>query len=67
MDQLTNFLNKLEDKNADVPWLVLVLYCVNKDDPIFRKDYAYRRPKKFTDIDTIPVISNNAAFFDNLP
>jgi len=67
IDKLMSLLNKLEKRDADHKWLVQVLYCVNKDDPIFFKSYAYRKPKKSTDINTIPIISNHMGFFDNLP
>ena len=67
LEALNATIELIENKLADLPWLVIVLHVLDNKHAIFGKDYFYIRPARIATLYTLPSISNEDGFFDGLP
>ena len=64
--QFTLLQERLKKKKANKEWLIDILWCLDKEHPIFEKDYVYRRPRD-NSLEFMQLIPNENQFFDGLP
>ena len=56
----------LKRRDANKDWLLTVLWCVDRANPIFDKSYMYQRPQT-SQVNFMPLIPNEENFFDDCP